>query len=94
MFDVNDDVFTEEDFYLCKMFGEDCRFVEVSGVRSQGEISSYNNLPVLQSHWPRGCAHQQTGDREVSQPSLVHENKHFSFTKSRLEIPRRFPAPE
>jgi len=28
MFDVNDDVFTEEDFYLCKMFGEDCRFVE------------------------------------------------------------------
>ena len=28
MFDV-DDVFTEEDFYLCKMFGDDCRFVEV-----------------------------------------------------------------
>ena len=25
-----DDVFTEEDFYLCKMFGDDCRFVEVS----------------------------------------------------------------
>jgi len=28
MVDVNDEVFTEEDFYLCKMFGEDCRFVE------------------------------------------------------------------
>ena len=40
MSDVNDDVFTEEDFYLCKMFGEDCRFVEVSGDGSKGKISS------------------------------------------------------
>ena len=38
MVDVNDEVFTEEDFYLCKMFGEDCRFVEVSGGGAEGEI--------------------------------------------------------
>ena len=45
MFDVNDDVFTEEDFYLCKMFGEDCRFVEVSVVDRKAR---YNKVPIFQ----------------------------------------------
>jgi len=83
-----DDVFTEEDFYLCKMFGEDCRFVEfynqtgrVVRLESRLEIERFPNMawstniniPPSQSHIWRFLGNSQHQSDQISYLTILPE---------------------